>query len=157
MGAGRPSKYDTHIKPYFEDIKRMCMYMTDRQIAERLGVAYSSFNLYKKNKAEFSELIKEGRQNLVFELKGNLIRASKGYTYSEKKIIKERDENGNMVVVREEISEKYMRPDVAATNLLLKNYDKENWANDPQELELKKKALELQKEKLESGTWEAVC
>jgi hypothetical protein len=62
-----------------------------------------------------------------------------------------------MVVVREEISEKYMRPDVAATNLLLKNYDKENWANDPQELELKKKALELQKENLESGTWEAVC
>lgn len=157
MSAGRPSKYDTHIKPYFEDIKRMCMYMTDRQIAERLGVAYSSFNLYKKNKAEFSELIKEGRQNLVFELKGNLIRASKGYKYSEKKTIKERDENGNMVVVREEISEKYMRPDVAATNLLLKNYDKENWANDPQELELKKKALELQKEKLESGTWEAVC
>ena len=157
MGAGRPSKYDTHIKPYFEDIKRMCMYMTDRQIAERLGVAYSSFNLYKKNKVEFSELIKEGRQNLVFELKGNLIRASKGYKYSEKKIIKERDESGNMVVVREEISEKYMRPDVAATNLLLKNYDKENWANDPQELELKKKALELQKEKLENGTWEAVC
>ena len=157
MSAGRPSKYETHIKPYFEDIKRMCLYMTDRQIAEKLGVAYSSFNLYKKNKAEFSELIKEGRQNLVFELKGNLIRASKGYKYSEKKIIKERDENGNMVVVREEISEKYMRPDVAATNLLLKNYDKENWANDPQELELKKKALELQKEKLESGTWEAVC
>ena len=58
-----------------------------------------------------------------------------------------------MIVVREEVTTKYMKPDVAATNLLLKNYDKENWANDPQALELRKKELELQERRLENGEW----
>ena len=35
---------------------------------------------------------------------------------------------------------------LAALNLALKNYDKENWANDPQLLELKREELRIQKE-----------
>ena len=77
-----------------------------------------------------------------------MIRRAKGFTYEEKKkVVKDG------VVVQEEIYSKAALPDVASMNLLLKNYDKENWANDPQTLELKKQELELQKLKIEEGGW----
>jgi hypothetical protein len=44
-------------------------------------------------------------------------------------------------------------PDVAALNLLLKNYDKDHWSNDPQMLELRKKELELKEKQIESNEW----
>jgi hypothetical protein len=40
-------------------------------------------------------------------------------------------------------------PDTNAINLFLKNYDKENWSNDPQQLEIKKQELQMKKEELE--------
>ena len=46
-----------------------------------------------------------------------------------------------------------MSPDVAALNLCLKNYDKENWSNDPQSDELKREELRLKFEKFERENW----
>ena len=54
---------------------------------------------------------------------------------------------------RKEVTQKYAQPDVASINLLLKNYDRENWSNDPQALELKKKELELREKQVEANTW----
>lgn len=152
-GKGRPDKYKTHVEPYLKDIEVMALSMTEKEIAETLEIAYSTFKVYKRTYSALNDSLKKGRRNLVIELKNNLIRASKGYHYDEKKVIKERDEFGNMIVVREEVTTKYMKPDVAATNLLLKNYDKDHWANDPQALELRKKELELQERRLENGEW----
>lgn len=152
-GKGRPDKYKTHVEPYLKDIEVMALSMTEKEIAETLEIAYSTFKVYKRTYSALNDSLKKGRRNLVIELKNNLIRASKGYHYDEKKVIKERDEFGNMIVVREEVTTKYMRPDVAATNLLLKNYDRDQWANDPQALELRKKELELQERRLENGEW----
>ena len=147
-GKGRPNKYETHVKPYLEDIKKWCQTMTEKQIARKLGIAYSSWCLYKNDYSELSETIKKGRQSLVVELKSTLIERAKGFQYTEKKVIKEGGE-----VVREEIYTKSSLPDVAALNLLLKNYDRENWANDPQTLELKKKELELRERQIENNEW----
>ena len=63
--------------------------------------------------------------------------------YEEKKIITDSDG-----YTRKEVIQKYAQPDVASINLLLKNYDKENWANDPQVIELRKKELELKEKQL---------
>lgn len=147
-GRGRPNKYETHVKPRLKEIEQFCTYMTEKQIAETLGVAYSSFCEYKNKYPELLESLKKGRESLVLELRSTLIRKAKGFTYSEKKTI---IESGS--VVREEIYTKAALPDVAALNLLLKNYDKGNWANDPQMLELRKKEIELQERRLEEGTW----
>lgn len=145
---GRKSAYENKIKPYFPEIMEMCKSMTDRQIAEALGVSCSTFMKYKAEKKEFSELLKRGRQNLVAELKSILIKKAKGFSYKEKKLI---SDGSN--VVRQEIVERYAQPDVAAINLLLKNYDKENWANDPQMIELRKKELELKERQIENNEW----
>jgi hypothetical protein len=94
------------------------------------------------------ESLKKGRETLVLELRSTLIRKAKGFNYSEKKIIRE-----NGVVVREEEYQKESLPDVAALNLLLKNYDAENWSNDPAVLELRKKELERKEKQFENNEW----
>ena len=147
-GRGRPNKYETHVKPRLKEIEKFCTYMTEKQIAETLGVAYSSFCEYKNKYPELLESLKKGRESLVLELRSTLIRKAKGFNYSEKKIIKE-----NGVVVREEEYQKASLPDVAALNLLLKNYDRENWSNDPQLLDIKRKELELKKEQAKANEW----
>lgn len=147
-GKGRPKKYFSNIRPYLDKIPEMALNMTERQIAEELGVGYTAFNEYKKLYPELNEALKKGRKALVIELRGTLLKKAKGFQYSEKKILKENGE-----IVREEIYEKTSLPDVAAINLLLKNYDKDNWANDPQELELKKKELKLKEKHLEKNDW----
>ena len=126
----------------------MALTMTEKQMAQYFGVGYSSWCEYKVKYSEFSEAIKKGREDLVYELKSTLIRKAKGFNYTEKKTIKE---DGK--VVREEEYQKASLPDVAALNLLLKNYDRDNWANDPQALKLREKELELQERKIEQGDW----
>ena len=123
----------------------MALTMTEKQIAKTLGVGYSTWCEYKIKYPELQENLKKGRESLVLELKSALIQKAKGFNYTEKKIIKE-----NGVVVREEEYTKFALPDVAALNLLLKNYD-EQWRNDPAEYELKKRAIEVQEKKLEQN------
>lgn len=151
----RPNKYLTNVQPYLKEISLMALEMTEEQMCNELKIAVGTFCEYKKRYPELNEALKKGRRKLAYDLKGNLVRAAKGYFYSEKKIIKERNpETGEMEIVREEIQEKYMKPDVAANNLLLKNYDREFWRNDPADYELKKRAVELQEEKMEQlGEW----
>lgn len=146
--TGRPNKYHTHVQPRLAEIEAMCLNMTDKQIAEALGVAYSSFKEYKAKYSDLMAALKKGRETLVADLKSTLITKAKGFSYEEKKITKREG-----YVVKEEIYVKYSQPDVAAINLLLKNYDKDNWANDPQTLELRKKELELREKQVDATVW----
>lgn len=126
----------------------MCLMMTEEQIAKTLGVAYSSFRVYKKQYPALENSLKKGRFELVLELRGALIKRAKGFQYTE---IKETIEGS--IVTKIEKTVKTALPDVAALNLALKNYDKENWSNDPQTLALRKKELELREKQIEANNW----
>ena len=63
-----------------------------------------------------------------------------------------KDEDGNVSEYME-ITERVALPDVAAINLALKNYDKDEWSNDPALLDLKKQELELKKQLAEANNW----
>ena len=145
---GRKNKYYTHVEPNLMKILEMCKTMTEQQIAEQLGVGYSTFMEYKKQFPELTETLKKGRQNLVAELRSALIKKAKGYDYTETEVTRE-----NGVITKRVEKHKSFGPDVAAINLLLKNYDKDNWANDPQTLELRKKELELRERQVEANEW----
>lgn len=149
----RPSKYEKEVEPYLSQISKMALTMTEGQIAHTLGISLSSWKRYKSRYEPLKKALNEGRKDLVKDLKSTLIEKAKGFDYEEKKIIKQVNEVGELVVVREETYIKRATPDVAALNLLLKNYDKENWANDPQALALKEKELELKEKKIESEDW----
>lgn len=121
---------------------------TETQIAKCFGITRQTFFKYKNDNIDIFNAIKKGRMTLVDDLKGTLMRKAKGFQYTEKKIIKE-----SGVEVRVEEYVRTSLPDVAALNLLLKNYDKENWSNDPQVLALRKKELELRERQIEAGEW----
>lgn len=162
---GRKGKYDTDVKPYFSRIKEWLENgATERQIAQNLSIGYSTFIRYKNENEELRELIKNGRQCVVLKLRGALINRALGFNYQETKTVTEKTDlpdeireflltNGFSVeevrLVKTEINNKFALPDVAALNLALKNYDKDNWANDPQMLELRKQELELRKKQSE--------
>lgn len=147
-GSGRPQKYVELVEPYLPEIKKMALTMTEQQIAKTLGISYSAFRKYKGLYPELQEALKKGRRQLAMELYSVLIKRAKGYKYSEKK---QYYKDGKLVA--EEVTEKYLPPDVAALNLALKNFDPENWANDPQALDLRRRELELREKAMEKEEW----
>lgn len=150
---GRKSVYETHIEPRFSEISKWLENgATEKQIYENLGVSRNAFYKYKKDKKEFYELLKNGRKNLVIELRGALVKKALGFKYIERKTVTGKDANGEPVE-RTEIYERAALPDVAALNLCLKNYDADEWANDPQMLRLKEKELELKREIADRDNW----
>lgn len=152
MKRGRKGKYETDIKPRFDEITHWLRSgASEKQIYENLGITKDTFYRYKRNYKEFYDLLKNGRQALVMQLRNTLIKKAMGFEYTEVKQYA-REENGNKVTYVEKTT-KTALPDVAALNLCLKNYDPDNWANDPQALKLKEKELELRREIAEKDDW----
>lgn len=149
--AGRKNAYEETIVPRLDEIRK-CLSkippMTERQTAVSIGVSYSTWNKYKKEKPEFAELIKKAREPVVQELYSAIGKLALGFTYAEKKTIKK---NGK--VLREETVEKYSAPNLGAIHLCLKNWAQGEWANDPAMLEIKGKELKLREKELENKTW----
>lgn len=167
----RPNQYEKKVEPYLSKISEMALTMSEEQIAETLGISLSSWKRYKAQYEPLRTVLKRGRKDLVLELRGALIKKAKGFQYTETKEIHQKvnwpDELYALMInagfteeqlnqaetVRTEISHKYASPDVAAANLLLKNYDKENWANDPQALKLREREIELREKQVEQNDW----
>jgi len=150
---GRKSVYETHIEPRFSEISKWLENgATEKQIYENLGVSRNAFYKYKKDKKEFYELLKNGRKSLVLQLRGALVKKALGFEYTETKKYSKRDSDGNVSQYVEETT-KTALPDVAALNLCLKNYDSDEWANDPQLLRIKEKELELKREIADRDNW----
>jgi hypothetical protein len=160
--GGRPNKYDTDVKPRFEEIAEwLKIGATDKEIAENLGINKATICEYKKRYPEFNELIKNGRKAPVQAIKAALFKRATGFVYSEKKVIRkqividgEDDESIPAELVQTETYTKCALPDPASAMILLKHWDKESeWTQDPAMLKLKKKEFELKKEHMESGEW----
>ena len=150
---GRKNAYETVIKPRFDDIlKWLRSGATEEQICKNLGISQQTFYKYKQENTEFSEFLIKGRQNLVEQLRGALIKKALGFDYNESKVITKVVDGQEQTTT--EITTKASLPDVAALNLCLKNYDPENWANDPQALKLKEKELELKQKIAQKDIWD---
>lgn len=145
---GRKNKYDTNVKPFLSQIPRWFETLTEGQIAKKLGVSTSAFEKYKREYPELVEMLSQGKEILISELKDTLRKKAKGFYYTETKRTYIEDENGELIgTIRIEQSEKYMGPDTGAIHLLLKNLD-EKWRNDDKTtIELKREKLELEKSK----------
>ena len=148
---GRKNKYETNVKPFISEISKWVEDMSEAQIAKKLGVAESSFNVYKQRHEELRRVLRKGREDLINELKESLKKKAKGFRYHEVKTTT-RENNGVTVVVTE-VYERYSPPDTGAIHLLLKNLDPD-WTNDDKEtMKIKKEQIELQKKKIEAEEW----
>lgn len=159
---GRPSKYESHVKPRFAEIKEWLQAgATDKEIAENLGVNPKVFCKYKNDFNELKKLVENGRQKAVQEIKAALFKRATGFSYTEKKTITkqillkgEDDVDVPATLVQTEVYSKCALPDPTSALILLKHWDKAGgWTADPQQLELKKQELELKKQKIESEDW----
>lgn len=149
--AGRKGKYQTHVRPRFDEIREWASIgATDKEIAASLGIAESTYFDYKAKHKEFSELIKKARKVPVMAIKAALFHRATGYAYSENKKIYD----GAGQLIKEEVYTKQALPDPACAMILLKHWAKdEGWTNDPASLELRKKELELKEKQAEADDW----
>lgn len=152
---GRKSKYFENVQPHLAKIREYKLSgATDEQICSVFDISQSSFYEYKKKYPEFSEAIKKGTIEHVLDLRGELARLAKKHTLETKKqYIKQDLETGNKTQYTE-ITTREVDADVAAINLLLKNLDRDNWANDPQVLSLRQQELELRKAIAEANNFD---
>lgn len=153
---GNKSKYETFVKPYLKDISKWTEDLTDAQIAQKLKISARSFATYKKDYPELKQALEDGKKILVQDLKDTLKKKAKGFYYEEVKTVKIHNPDSEAEpewIERIEINRKYAQPDTGAAHLLLKNLDP-NWRNDDKEtMDIKKKQIELQKQKLEQDNW----
>lgn len=153
---GNKSKYEELVIPHLKDITKWTEDLTDAEIAERLNISRRTFATYKKEHPELREAIEKGKKVLVEQLKDTLKKKAKGFYYEEVKTIKIHNPDADADqewIERIEINRKYAQPDTGAAHLLLKNLDP-NWRNDDREtMDIKKKQVELQKQKIEQDNW----
>lgn len=148
--SGRKGKYETHVKPRFDEIREWASIgATDKEICASLGIAESTYFDYKQKHREFSELIKDARKVPIMQIKAAIFKRATGYSYRETTKIKE-----DGVIVREQIHERFALPDPACAMILLKHWARdEGWTNDPAALEIRREEIELKKKQLEKEDW----
>lgn len=151
---GRPSKYDTEIKPYIEDIKKAVQSgATVEEIAAAFGINKSTLYKYKSEKKELKDAFARGRGMIIFEIKGALLKKALGYDYEEKKQYITEDANGNKKK-HTEIMTRHQPPSETAGAMLLRNYDPEWLDKDNISTELRKQEIELKKAIAESNNFD---
>lgn len=147
------SKYNTHVKPHLYKIKQMKTGgATERQIANSLNVAYSTFNNYKKQYKELEEALLDANAAIVTQVRGKLIDRATGYYVTEEKnsIISNPD---GTTTEKTETSKKYIAPDIGAIVLVLKNYDPEFTNDDKQTMDRKNRELEIKEHNSKKDDW----
>lgn len=155
---GRKNYYEERIKPRLKEIEEWySLGVSEEQVYKNLGVTRSTWYKHKAEQEELKEAIKRGCMPVIIKVRSALYKSALGFTYTERKVYKKKEPTGDgnfKEVGYEEISEKYAPPNVASCNLLLKNLDKENWANDPQMLKMKELELKHKQQVLESSVFE---
>lgn len=115
----RKSKYDTHVKPYLDEIQGWAMSgLTDEQIADNLGIAASTIYEYKKKYPEFSEALKKGKDIADAQVVNALFKTATGFTYYE-----------DIATATGEVvqAQRYAKPNTTAQIFWLKNRQPDRW------------------------------
>lgn len=147
---GRPNAYYERILPNMDKIvEQLRGGATEKQVAYNIGVTPSVWKKYKREQKYFRDKCFHAREPLVEQLRGAIITRALGFEYTEKEVTEKATEKGTETVTK--TMYKRALPDVAALNLALKNYDKNNWANDPALLAIKKEELKLKQKEAENN------
>ena len=94
----------------------------DDWISKQIGVGKDKLIEWKKENTEFSELFKNGRDKLLYELEQTLFTRAKGYYVTET----EEEINGNGELIKEKKKTKYVWSD-NCLSMALKQLDKNKW------------------------------
>lgn len=124
--------------------------LTDQQIAKNMGIAYSTFNVWKNKYSAISEALKKGKVVIDKEIENALVKNALGFHYEEEKtFIKEVDGKRTMT---KEVYKKYARPDTTAIIIWLKNRMPDVWSDNPTELGKEEQLAKIAKLKAQTET-----
>ena len=84
--AGRKSKYDADVMPKLVNSYAMEGF-SDAQIAEKLGIAVSTFYDYLNKYPEFAEALKNGKEPVNADLKMAMMKTAMGYFVDEEQTV----------------------------------------------------------------------
>lgn len=151
---GRPSRYETEIKPHLDEIRKAVEAgATNEEIAKAFGINVSTIYEYKKRYKDFSDAFARGREKVIFEIKAALLKKALGYEYEEEKRVGKKDKDGENVVLIEKYK-RHMPPSETAAAMLLRNYDATWLDKDVASTDLKRQEFELRKAVAESNTFD---
>ena len=109
--------------------------LSEKQIFLNLGISKETWYKLKRQHAELVELIDRARIPVILELTNKLYERACGTKQVVKKTYARTDPDGNTTTYLEKV-ETDEPPNVAAIHLLLKNWNKNNWSNDPVHTEI---------------------
>lgn len=133
---------------------------SEREIAEELGISYSTWKRQKKENGSLQKAIAEGKdtknQNVIQAMYNNCI----GFEYSEEIATKIKEEvladDGETVLVKERVViskvKKKKLPDFNAQKYWAENRMTKYWKNDPSKNANDKELIKLKKKEVESKT-----
>ena len=127
---GRKSKYLSNVEPYINDIPKLRKQgMTEKQIAAKYGVAYSTFKLYKNKNTALFDALKVGKEQLILELEDTLYTEALGVRVKPTHIeeVKELDRRTGKMIVIKRIEKCSQVPNMTALIFALKNLDSARW------------------------------
>ncbi|NFN09415.1 MULTISPECIES: hypothetical protein [Clostridium] len=129
---------------------------TDKDIAEKLGIGYSTYRKYKSNNVALRGAIATGKDKANQEVEKSLLKICKGYKYYEEVATKVKTEtrkpDGSVVVVEDvKISnvKKYKGPELNAQKFWLINRKNKAWKEDPNKVNNDSELLKLKKQEAE--------
>ena len=118
MAKGRKPKYETHVEPFLEDISKWKPYHTEEQIAEMLGIAYSTLQTYKAKYKELDDVLRFGNKKKIDVAESALMKLAEDRIVTTHKGVLDKDGNIIMLPV-----ENHYPPSLKAVLEILKRYD----------------------------------
>lgn len=130
---------------------------TDKEIAEKLGMSYSTFRRYKTENGDLKRAIAQGKDKKNDNVVQSLYKCCNGYKYYEEVPTKVKEEvladDGKTILSKETVViksvKKYKGPDLAAQKYWLNNRDKTKWQEDPNRVANDKKITRLKEKEVE--------
>ena len=117
--TGRPTDYNPDLDKKAR--KYSLLGLTNDGIAEKLGIATSTFELWMATHESFSGAVKAGREDADSEIVASLYHRAKGYSHPEDKVF---ISDGQPIIVP---TVKHYPPDTAAAFIWLKNRRPKDW------------------------------
>lgn len=129
---------------------------TDKEIAEKLDISYSTFKRYKASNKVLKDLMAQCKDKKNEEVEQALFNNCIGYEYEEEVPVKVKEEvmaeDGQTVLNKERVIvkkvTKYKGPDLAAQKYWLNNMKKAKWAEDPNKVINDKKLTKLKEKEI---------
>lgn len=133
---------------------------TDKEIAEKLEISYSTFKRYKSSNKALKDLMAQCKDKKNEAVEKALFDNAIGYEYEEEIPIKIKEEvmadDEQTVLVKERVVvkkvKKYSKPDLNAQKYWLNNQKKTKWADDPNKVLNDKKLTKLKEKEVNSKT-----